>query len=73
MSDREKAQELCNMFTHRWKDEYYGYRCENCGDFIPYGCDPWMPFDDDDGEPDFTLDDLEWAETYPELCEEEDE
>lgn len=24
---------------------------------------------DDDGEPDFTLDELEWQETYPELCD----
>lgn len=23
---------------------------------------------DDDGEPDFTLDELEWQEMYPELC-----
>jgi hypothetical protein len=32
--------------------------------------------DDDnlnDGEPDFTLDDLEWAEEYPELCDDDDD
>jgi hypothetical protein len=33
---------------------------------------PWDPEDledDEDGEPDFTLDDLEWDEAYPELSE----
>lgn len=37
---------------------------------------PLPIFDDgDDGEPDFTLDDLEWSENYPELddCDWEDE
>lgn len=26
-----------------------------------------------DGEPDFTLDDLEWEEAYPELCYDDDD
>lgn len=34
--------------------------------------DPYLDDDDAlDGEPDFTLDELEWQETYPELCEDE--
>jgi len=45
MSDREKAQEICNAINHRWEENYYGYSCENCGLFIPYGSEPWMPFD----------------------------
>lgn len=73
MSDREEVRQYCEMSSHHWRDEYYGYQCETCGEFILYGCEPWMPLDDDDGEPDFTLDDLEWEETYPELCWEDDD
>ena len=44
-------------------------------DEIEYVCEACEPDDDigddDDGEPDFSLDDLEWDETYPELCAEE--
>jgi hypothetical protein len=47
-SDREQAQEFCNATNHKWLEEYYGYVCENCGLFIPYGSAPWMPFDPDD-------------------------
>lgn len=75
MNERDEVRNLCERTGHRWQEEYYGYKCENCGDFIPYGCEPWMPLDDlydEDGEPDFTLDELEWQETYPELCDMED-
>ena len=47
MSDREKAQEFCNVWRHDWEEEHYGYRCRNCRDFIPCGCEPWMPLDDE--------------------------
>ena len=67
LSDREKAQQLCEMTGHKWQETYYGLKCEQCGLFIPDGCEPWTPLDDD-GEPDFTLDELDWQETYPELC-----
>lgn len=30
-----------------WEEEYYGYRCKICGEFIPYGCEPWMPTDEE--------------------------
>jgi len=40
-SDREKAQEICNLTHHDYAEEYDGYRCRNCDDFIPYGCAPW--------------------------------
>lgn len=77
MSDREKAQEICGLTNHRWVEEYYGIRCEQCGLFYPDGLGPWMPLEDDrfddDGEPDFTLDELEWQETYPELCGDDDD
>lgn len=46
MSDREKAQEICNLTHHEWEKTYYGYKCLNCGEFIPYGCEPWIPFND---------------------------
>ncbi len=50
MSDREAAQEICNLTHHDWQEGYYGWRCETCGEFIPYGCEPWLPIDDYDGE-----------------------
>lgn len=31
---------------HKWVEEYYGYKCE-CGAFIPYGCEPWIPTDEE--------------------------
>lgn len=45
-SDREKAREVCELSYHDWVEEYYGYRCVNCGEFIPYGCEPWAPLED---------------------------
>lgn len=56
LSDKEKAEELCNLWQHQWKEGYYGYTCENCGMFIPYGCEPWMPLDD------YSEDDWEWGD-----------
>jgi hypothetical protein len=38
-----KKRELCEATHHEWKEEYYGYKCETCGEFIPYGCEPWAP------------------------------
>lgn len=46
MSDREQAHELCNLTQHDWQEEYYGLKCSLCGEFVPYGCEPWMPVDD---------------------------
>lgn len=52
MSEREIAERFCNEFHHQWKEEYYGYRCGECGQFIPFGCEPWLnepdDYDDDD-------------------------
>lgn len=48
MSDREKAQEICQITHHVWKDVYYGVECINCGLFYPDGCEPWMPLDDEE-------------------------
>jgi hypothetical protein len=42
MSDREDKRRLCEMTHHEWKEEYYGYKCETCGEFIAYGCEPWI-------------------------------
>ncbi len=30
-----------------WTEEYYGYRCRACGDFVPFGCEPWAPDDNE--------------------------
>lgn len=47
MSPREQAEEFCNEYHHEWIEEYYGYRCANCAQFITYGCEPWIdePYD----------------------------
>ncbi len=37
---------MCELTSHDWTEEYNGYRCKNCGEFIPYGCEPWLPVDD---------------------------
>jgi len=29
-----------------WREGYYGWECE-CGNFIPYGCEPWTPTEDE--------------------------
>lgn len=46
--DAEKGQKSpeCYPTHHSWKDSYYGYECERCGMFIPYGCEPWLPIDE---------------------------
>ena len=31
---------------HSWKDEYYGYKCERCEMFVPYGSEWWLPVDE---------------------------
>jgi hypothetical protein len=59
MSDREKAHELCEITHHQWSEDYYGYTCQNCGEFIPYGCEPWTPVDQDDDD-DFGV--FEWEQ-----------
>lgn len=45
---------ICDAIDHRWLEEYYGYKCENCGAFVPYGSEPWL--DDDDAEQSFAAD-----------------
>lgn len=46
--DNVAAQPECatNLFKCDWQEEYYGWRCKNCDDFIPFGCEPWTPIDD---------------------------
>lgn len=41
--------------------------CPDCGE--PRGV---CNCEEEDGEPDFTLDDLEWDEAYPEFAEDDD-
>lgn len=33
-----------------WVEDYAGYRCRVCGDFVPFGCEPWAPDDYDVAE-----------------------
>jgi hypothetical protein len=45
-SDREKAQEDCELIGHVWEKQYYGFMCLNCKMFVPedYFDDPfWSP------------------------------
>lgn len=39
--DGKDKEELCSTFNHKWKEEYYGVRCEKCDLFYPDGCAPW--------------------------------
>jgi hypothetical protein len=48
MSERDEKRNLCEMTHHEWKEEYYGLKCETCSVFIPYGSEPWMPYEDDE-------------------------
>jgi hypothetical protein len=44
--------------------------CPDCGEMRGIcQCENRDYFLNDDGEPDFTLDDLEWDDAYPELSE----
>lgn len=45
-SDRERTQEVCGWIQHHWIETYYGIQCEQCGLFYPYGCEPWLPDED---------------------------
>lgn len=36
----------CSPTQHKWKEEYYGYKCEVCKTFVPYGSEPWLPVDE---------------------------
>lgn len=36
--------ETCDVFNHRWKETYYGFTCEVCGQFVPP--DFFAPMDD---------------------------
>jgi hypothetical protein len=33
---------LCLGIEHRWEETYYGYKCIECGEFIPFGSEPWI-------------------------------
>ena len=36
--------------NHVWEETYYGLKCQVCGVFVPSGCEPWMPIDEEDDE-----------------------
>lgn len=52
--EAEAHQEFCDPLSHEWYEGYYGWRCKNCQDFIPYGCEPWAVDDCEDGYPEDT-------------------
>ena len=41
--DGEVIETVHDCKSTDWKEEYYGYRCKVCGNFVPFGCEPWMP------------------------------
>lgn len=32
----------------QFKEVYYGYECTICKLFVPFGCEPWAPTDEND-------------------------
>jgi hypothetical protein len=32
----------CDPWQHKWVEVYYGYECSICGDFVPFGSEPWI-------------------------------
>lgn len=36
----------CDLSSHQWEETYYGWKCLKCGDFVPFGCEPWSVDDD---------------------------
>lgn len=44
--------------------------CRSCGGWNCQEVDSPPDEKEEDGDPDYTLDDLEWAERYPHLCDE---
>lgn len=42
----DNTEPLCDR--HAWKETYYGYECKWCGAFVPFGCEPWAPEDNDE-------------------------
>jgi len=41
--DAGQKSPTCNPNQHIWRTEYYGYKCEVCQRFVPYGSEPWLP------------------------------
>jgi hypothetical protein len=39
--------DYCRDDEHDWREIYYGYECTACGLFIPFGCEPWAPDEDE--------------------------
>jgi hypothetical protein len=46
----ERVVIMTEYREHKWDEEYYGYRCSKCLTFIPFGCDPWLPNDEEEDD-----------------------
>ena len=44
--DAGQKSPMCNPKQHDWKEVYYGYKCERCQMFVPFGGVPWAPIDE---------------------------
>lgn len=38
--------------THEWGPHYYGHECVTCKLFVPFGCEPWAPNEDESDKED---------------------
>lgn len=48
MPEEQPKSPFCTIGWCAWEKEYYGYRCSVCGDFVPFGSEPWIERDDED-------------------------
>lgn len=49
------GESLCLGIEHRWEETYYGYRCIECGELVPFGSEPWIDASNE-AEPDSDVD-----------------
>jgi len=47
MNKYDDTREWCLTLDHHWRETYYGYECEICHEFIPFGCEPWIDYEDE--------------------------
>lgn len=41
------SESICSAEKHQWQETYYGYKCTECGTFVPFGSEPWVNIEDD--------------------------
>jgi DNA polymerase/3'-5' exonuclease PolX len=46
-SKRPEARPRCKNDDHDFKEEYYGWQCQNCDAFYAFGNEPWIDYEPD--------------------------